>query len=52
MEDQINEQMKKVEKFGKMTDEEFYDEFISEAPIEDQAEFMQDFPEFMTKEKK
>ncbi len=48
--------MSKGEKKGKlielmeMSDLDFYDKFLADAPFEEQAEFFREFPEFLEKD--
>lgn len=43
-----DEELSRLIRFFKMSDYEFYDEYIADAPLEEQAEFMNEFPEFMS----
>lgn len=39
-------QLKRVADFLKTTDEEFYRKYILDAPLDEQMEFLQEFPEY------
>ena len=45
-----NEKDGKLIKLIKMSDLDFYDEFLADAPFEEQAEFFREFPEFLEKD--
>ena len=45
------EQMKRLYEFATMTDFEFYDKYLGDAFLEEQAAFMKEFPEFMSGER-
>ena len=45
-----NEKKEKLIELMKMSDLDFYDEFLADAPFEEQAEFFREFPEFLEKE--
>ena len=45
-----NWKKEKLIELMKMSDLDFYDEFLADAPLEEQAEFFREFPEFLEKE--
>ena len=45
-----NEKKEKLIELMKMSDLDFYDEFLADAPFEEQAEFFREFPEFLEKD--
>ncbi len=45
-----NERKEKLIELMKMSDLDFYDEFLADASFEEQAEFFREFPEFLEEE--
>lgn len=45
-----DEQLNRLLRFFRMSDYEYYDKYIADAPLEEQAELMNEFPEFMSGE--
>lgn len=46
----IEKQRKRLDRFIKMDDLEFYEEHLADLPLEEQAAFMKEFPEFLDAE--
>lgn len=40
------EQLRRAEEFLKLTDEEFYERYVRDAPVEERLAFLHEFPEF------
>ena len=45
-----DEKKEKLAELMNMSDLDFYEEFLADAPFEEQAEFFREFPEFLEKE--
>lgn len=46
-----DEQKKRLLDFFNMTDFEFYERYLADLPLEEQAAFMEEFPEFLDDDK-
>lgn len=47
MKEYTEEQMRRIREFATMTDFEFYEKYLADATLEEQAAFMKEFPEFL-----
>lgn len=45
------EELRKIKQFAGMTDLEFYEKYVANASLQEQAEFLNEFPEFMMEDK-
>lgn len=47
MKEYTEEQMKRIREFATMSDWDFYEKYLADAPLEEQAAFMNEFPDFL-----